>query len=393
VWVLTALFAVFFAATAAVAGDNAVIISYQDNFKAFADSDFVKRLTALPEWEPFFDAFTETCDKAIDKELSRENLRRKLPNQIADDLRLFLESDISTKKGIETIFQHLEAVIFKLQADFDDDDIDENLQDITDLLQRRTKDLEIDFEGLLALMIDVNPRSFFSFLKYFREKTDYQFLRNEPNGDFILKFDFEFHNQDFEFCCAGIKLNNERYVLIFSDDDQIVRYCDAFKTGRYANLNTTEPKKELVLEETCFLFLDRHLKKIKRDFDGMPDIVNLANPQQKPVKLDSYGTEFFGKIKKVKVTLHDVNNVTQIEITAAMRTGEDANAVRDLLTGLLAFAQLSVTENSPERGLLQAIQVNATGTNVSVTEKLDNPELWKLIAKGLQQATEKIKNR
>jgi hypothetical protein len=191
VWALTVLFAVCFTATIAAAGDNAVILSYQDNFKAFTSSDFVKRLTALPEWEPFFDAFTKTCDNAIDKELSRENLRRRLPDQIADDLRLFLESGISTKKGTETVFQHLEAVIFKLQADFDDDEIDENLQDITDLLQGRKKDLEFDFDGLLAFIIDVNPRSFLSFLKYFREKTDYQFLRNEPNGDIVLKFDIE----------------------------------------------------------------------------------------------------------------------------------------------------------------------------------------------------------
>jgi hypothetical protein len=370
VWMLTVLFAVCFAATIAVAGDGSPIISYQDNFKAFASSDFAKRLTALPEWEPFFDAFTKTCDKAIDKELSRENLRRRLPDQIADDLRLFLESGISTKKGTEVVFQHLETVIFKLQADFDDDEIDENLQGITDLLRGKTKDLEFDFDGLLAFIIDVNPRSFLSFLNYFREKTDYQFLRNEPNGDFILKFDFEYHDRDIEFCCAGIKLNAERYAILFSDDEQIVQYCNAFKTGRYAEMDITQPKKELVLEETCFLFLDHQLKR---------------------AKLESNGTEFFGKIKKVNAVLHDVNSVTQLEISAAMRTGEDANAVRDLLIGLLAFAQLTITEDSPERGFFQTIQVSATGTNVFVTVKLDNPELWKLIAKGLQQATEKIK--
>ncbi|MDR0611165.1 MAG: hypothetical protein LBG58_13730 [Planctomycetaceae bacterium] len=370
VWALTVLFAVCFAATMAAAGDGMTIISYQDNFKAFAASDFVKRLTALPEWEPFFEVFTKTCDEAIDKELSRENLRRRLPDQIANDLRLFLESGISTKKGIETAFQHLEAVIFKLQADFDDDEIDENLQDITDLLRGQKKELDLDFDGLLAFIIDVNPRSFLTFLKYFREKTDYQFLRNEPNGDFILKFDFEYYDHDIEFCCAGIKLNTGRYAILFSDDDQIVQYSKAFKTGRYAEMDTTQPQKELILEETCFLFLDRQLKR---------------------AKLDSNETGFFGKIKKVKAALHEANSVTQLEITADMRTGEDAHAVRDLLTGLSAFAQLNVTENSPERGLLQAVQINAAGTNVSVTAKLDNPELWKLIAKGLQQATEKIK--
>ncbi|MDR1268547.1 MAG: hypothetical protein LBK82_03380 [Planctomycetaceae bacterium] len=373
VWaILMVLLTVYFASVSTVAGAEPTIISYQDNFKAFTSSDFVKRLTALPEWEPFFEVFTQTCDRAIDKELSRENLRRKLPEPVADDLRSFLESGISTQKGIETVFQHLEAIVFKLQADFDDDEIDENLQDITDLLQGRKKDLELEFDGLLAFVIDVNPRSFLSFLKYFREKTDYQFLRGEPNGDFVLKFDFEFHDRDIEFCCAGIKLNTGRYALLFSDEDQIARYGELFKTGRYSEMDTTQPKKELVLEETCFLFLDRQLKR---------------------AKLDANGTEFFGKIKKVKATLHDVDGISQLEITAVMRTDNDARAVRDLLTGLLAFAQLNIAENSPERGLLQAVRIDAAGTDISVTAKLDNPELWKQIAKVLQHSTEKMKNR
>ncbi|MDR3196619.1 MAG: hypothetical protein LBU34_02015 [Planctomycetaceae bacterium] len=372
IWALAVSLTVYFAAIFAFADGGRVIISYEDNFKAFAASDFVKRLTALPEWEPFFEAFTKSCDKAIDKELSRENLQRRLPEPVVNDLRTFLESGISTKKGIETVFQHLEAVIFKLQADFDDDEIDENLQDITDLVQGQKEDLDLNFDGLLAFIIDVNPRFCLSFLKYFREKIDYQFLRNEPDGDFILKFDFEFYDRDIEFCCAGIKLNTGRYAILFSDDDQIVPYYKAFKNGNYDKTDTTLPKKELVLEETCFLFLDRQLKR--------------AN-------LTSNGAEFLGKIRKVKTTLHEVNGVSQFEITAVMRTGEDARAVRDLLTGLLAFVQLSVTENSPERGLLQTIQINAAGTNVSVTVKLDNPELWKLIARQLQQITEKIENR
>lgn len=371
VWALTVLLTVYFVPTFAVADDGRVIISYQDNFKAFTSSDFVKRLTALPEWEPFFEVFTQTCDKAIDQELSRKNLQKRLPELVVNDLRKFLESGISTKTSIETVFQHLEAIVFKLQAD-DDDKIDENLQNITDLLQGRKKDLDLEFDGLLAFIIDVNPRSYLSFLKYFRENTDYQFLRNEPAGDFVLKFDFEFHDRDIEFCCAGIKLNTGRYAVLFSDDDQIIPYCQAFKSGRYAGMDTTQPQKELILEETCFLFLDRQLKH---------------------TKLDSKGTEFFSKIRKINATLHDVSGVSQLEIIAAMQTEEDAHAVRDLLAGLLAFAQLSVKENSLERGLLQAVQTQTAGTDVSVTVKLDNPELWKLIAQGLQQATEKIKNR
>ncbi|MDR0338406.1 MAG: hypothetical protein LBI18_15130 [Planctomycetaceae bacterium] len=394
-WSLMVLLTVYVTTVVGVVGVGAepTIITYQSNVKALTSSDFVKRLTALPEWEPFFDLFTQTCDKRIDKELSRENLQRKLPEPIVNDLRFFLESGISTKNGIETVFQHLEAVIGELQADFDHEEIDENLQDITDLLQGRKKDLDLEFDGLLAFIVDVNPRSFLTFLKYFRERTDYRFLRNEPNGDFVLKFDFEYRDRDIEFCCAGVKLANGRYVFLFSDDDSIEQYCRAFRTGRYAQLDTAEPKKEIVLEETCFRFLDRQLKKLKRDFNGEVVIENFIDRQQEPVKLNSNGLEFFGKIKKATMTLHEVNGVSQLHVKAIMRTAEDARFVRDLLMGLLAFAQLNVANNAPERGLLQAVQIDASGADVLVTVKLDNPELWKLIAKGLQQATEKLKNR
>ncbi|MDR1290151.1 MAG: hypothetical protein LBK06_03015 [Planctomycetaceae bacterium] len=347
------------------------IILYKDNFKAFKSSDFVKRLSKMPEWEPFVEAFTKDCDKKIERNLSRQKLSQIFPEQVVNDLRDFLESDISTRKAIDTVFQHLETVIFELHSDFDREEIDENLNDITEMLKGRKKDLEIDFDGLLAFIIDVNPRSGLSFLKYFRAGTDYKFIRNnEPDGDFILKFDFEFNDRDIEFCCTGVQLGGGLYAVIFADDEQIVQYYQSFKKGRYAGLNTKQPKKELIVEENCFLFIDKQLKR---------------------AKVYSNGTEFFGKIKKVKSILHDVDGVSQLEIIASMRTAGDSVAVYDLLVGLLAFVQLTFTEGSSENGLSQAIKVDtAAGNNVVVSVKLDDPEIWKLIAKCLKHATKKI---
>ncbi|MDR2168796.1 MAG: hypothetical protein LBP59_01480 [Planctomycetaceae bacterium] len=369
---LAVFLTVNFALNFIVVAKSPTIISYRDNFKAFASSDFVQRLFNLPEWEPFAEAYTDACDNAIERELSQDKLNQMLPAEVAQDLRQFIESDITTRKGVQTVFQHLDAIIFELRADFDDDDIDENLKDITDIALGRTKDFEIDFDGVLAFIVDINPRPLISFLKYFREGTDYKFIRNEPDGDFILKFDFEYRNRDIEFCCAGVKLGVGRYAVIFADDDQISRYCQAFKTGRYSKLDTTQKKKELVVDETCFLFIDRQLK--------------LA-------KINSNGIEFFSKIKGVKSTLYEEKNKLQFEIDVKMRTVEDSAAFRDLLTGLTALVQLNTAEKSPEREFLQTVKINAGGTNVSVKINLDNPEVWKLIAKRLKEVTDKIQNR
>ncbi|MDR1053451.1 MAG: hypothetical protein LBL39_04685 [Planctomycetaceae bacterium] len=370
VYVLMNLLTFCFVLNLSVIGGEPIIL-YKDNFKAFKSSDFVKRLSKIPEWEPFVEAFTKDCDKKIEQNLSRQKLSQIFPEQVVNDLRDFLESDISTRKAIDTVFQHLEAVIFELHADFDREEIDENLHDITEMLKGHKKDLEIDFDGLLAFIIDVNPRSGLSFLKYFRAGTDYKFIRNnEPDGDFILKFDFEFNDRDIEFCCAGVQLGGGLYAVIFADDEQIVQYYQSFKKGRYTGLNTKQPKKELIVEENCFLFIDKQLKR---------------------AKVHSNGTEFFGKIKKVKSILHDVDGVSQLEIVASMRTAGDSVAVHDLLVGLLAFVQLTFTDGSSENSLSQAIKVDtAAGNNVIVSVKLDDPEIWKLITKCLKHATKKI---
>ncbi|MDR2345991.1 MAG: hypothetical protein LBE18_07985 [Planctomycetaceae bacterium] len=373
-WTILAALTFYCVHVSHVSGENPVIISYQDNFKIFASSDFAKRLLKLPEWNSYVETFTKACDKKIEQELSADKLNQILPSEVVKDLRQFLESEISTRHIAEAAFQHLEMIIFELQADFDRKEIDENLQDITDILKGRKKDLEIDFDGVLAFIVDINPRSALSFLKYFRKDTDYKFIQNEPNGDFILKFDFDFNGRDIEFCCAGIKLAADRYAFIFADDDQIKQYCKAFKTGRYAKLKSTKQKKELILKETCFLFLERQLKN-----------ANVDSAEK--------GTEFLSKIKQVKLEFHEDKSIPQVEINATMHTTEDSTAVRDMLNVLITVAQLQTSENSTERNLLKAVKVDTNGVNVFVKINLDNPDLWKIIAKGLKQATNKIKER
>lgn len=352
----------------AAAGEKVTVISYQKNVKALTNSDFVSRLIALSEWEPFFETFTNECDKALQKELSREKLGQHLPGVVVDEIRKFLESELSTRKMIEDIFQHLESVLFELQVDSDSN----QLKKLLDLLQSREKNSDIGVNGLLAFVIDVNPRPALGILKYFREGNDYNFLRNEPDGDFVLKFNFELQNKNIEFCVAGLRLSGGNYAVLFSAENSMTRHCEWFKTGKYSQLDLSQPKMEFVFEEPCFHFLNQKIKQLNPNLNG---------------------ADFLGKVKSAKMDFHDVNGVSQLALTAVMQNTVDAAALRDMLTGLLAFAQLNQGENSSERELLRAIKVNASENEVSVAIKLDNPEFWELIAKGLNKAKEEIQNR
>ncbi len=356
------------------ADDGPVILSYQANQKALLSCNFCERLFALPEWEPFSKTFTDACDHALGKELSREKLEKRLPKDIVDVIRAQIDQSISTRKIIEGYFKHVEAIVFELQADFDDDDgLDENLKDLAQFLAGKKKDLDLSFDGVLAFIVDVNPRKGLEILKYFREGTDYKFLKNETDGDFILKFDFEYKNREIEFCCAGLKLNGEnRYALLFADDEDIARRCKAFKTGRYADLDTSKPMKKWTLEEPCFLFLDHQCKR---------------------TGLNSHGVEFFGKIKRAGMVFQDVDGVSQCELSAEMRSKDDALAGRDLLSGLIALAQLNQDENSGAKNMLRSIKIDNKGNAVAVAVQFDSPELWKLIAQGLIEATKKIEEK
>lgn len=377
-WLMSALLVLSLSTASSsrlAAEESPVIIRFQSNQKSLLSSSFCARLLALPEWEPFFDAFTKACDKGFERE--KQRILDKLPKDVSSDIQRNSDKDLTTRRLIEGFAKHVDAIVFELRADLDRVDIDENLKDIFDILRGKTKDIELDFDGVLAVLIDADPRDALPLLKYLRENKDYKFLRNEPGGDFIIDFDFDFHDREIEFCMAGIQLpqksgENKRYALLFSNDDEIASLCESFKTGRHSQLDLSTPRKELALEETCFLFIEQ---------------------QRQRFGLNSSGTEFFSKIKRLSTSFNDQDGAAQFELSVVMRSQEDAAALRDLLKGMLALAQLGQPENSSLIKWIQSIKIDAENANVAVAVKLDNPELWKELASGLTKATEKIEQK
>lgn len=358
------------------AEDGRPIISYQSQPQKIVESDFVKRLLALPEWEPFCREFTAACDKGLKKELgNRDKMERSLPKEVVDHIGSGLDN-LSSRKGIDEFFRHVETILFSLRADDDHEKIDENLIDLSKLLNGRDKDVELDFDGYLAFVVDLSPRPWLSLLKGFREGRDYKFLRNDTDGDFILDFEFEVRNREISFCCAGVKLPGDkpRYALIFSNDDEIQKVCDTFKSGAPLKEISPQPLEQLVLKESCFLFLEQQRKK-----DDW--------------KIDT--SEVFNKIVSLTISFRDVEGVSRIDAKAETRNADDAKALHDIFVGLIALVQFSQGSKDKEEAkqvvqFLQSIKLDFSGNETTVAIKLDQPDLWKLIGKGLVKATEEI---
>lgn len=320
------------------------MVSYQANQKALLASDFFRRLSALPEWDAFYTTFTETCNKALENELSRERLLRYLPEEIVDDISKEWEKGIQSKQIIESFFEHTEALFFEFYVDGP--------------------------RGCLALIGDVDPRNAKKVLTYFREGTDFEILKDDPNGDFLLKFDFKYHGIRVLFYCAGLKLKQDGlFGLFFSNGLNIWEYAESFRTGKNADRDYSQSLKELVLDETCFHFLER---------------------QRQQVGLDYPGSELLEKVKELSASFHDVDGISQFDLKITMRSKEDAETLRRLIDGLVALVQLSQTSQNASLEWLHAFSLNVNGEGVFLIVKLDNPELWKLISKGLDKATKTL---
>lgn len=353
----------------AAADDGIPLVSFQVRPNAFLSSDFCQRLIALPELEPCFTAFTDTIDRTLSRELTRDRLDGKLPDAIADDISKCVERGISSRRVVESFFEHVETIVFEAQADIGAVEIDEN--SIANLLRSGKIDVKVDIAGVLGTVIDVNPRQLAPVLKYLKEGTDYEFLKNDPDGDFVIKFNFRFHEHKIGFCCAGAKLSENRYALLFSGKHDIDDYVKRFKDGRY-DATAGSPIKEITLAEPCFHFLDR---------------------QRKKAGVNAHEADFISKIKLLKATVQDVDGVSQIELSATLGEGDDAKALRDMLGGLIALVQFTQTPDNPVIKMLQSVAIDVRDEKFLVTVKLDNEELWKQISNVLTRVTEEVKKQ
>lgn len=365
---------IFAVSAAASFAAEPTLVSCRCNQQAMLSSDFCKRLTALPEWEPFVRVFTEACDSALVREVPLERLEKHLPRGIVDDLLEAIDKGWSTRKLIEGYFAHVEAVVFELQADLDRLDLSDSLKDLARLAQNAGRASRFDVDGMLAFVIDVDPRKGLEYLKYLREGEDFEFLHNDdPDGDFILSFKLEARDRQVRFCCSRVKLAaTGKYALIFSGRSNAVRLAEEFKTGKYADSDFSKPAKELAVEEACFLFLDKQAKR---------------------AGWGSNGLEIFGKIKRLSARTRDVDGTTRFETSIVMRTADEARQIRQMLEGLIALAQLS--QNPAEGGVdwFRLLRIEHRDDTVSLAVKLDDPGCWKLIAQSLRQATEEIRKR
>lgn len=332
------------------------LIYVQANQKGFLESGFVKRLLALSEWEPFFQRFTEACDSAFAKEFSRENLKKKLPPIVVDDIWNSIERDkISSRTVIEGFFNHVHSIIFQLEVEREEGHIDFD-----------------DLAGVLAFEMDKNPREGLFVLKYLRENKDYKFKKDDSNGDFIIDFDFDFRDEDIEFSCAGMKLPGEnRYLLLLTKEKDVHYYLNRYKNKGVASMQDGSMLSCRV-EEELFRILDKQSKRLACLSDYM---------------------EIFDKIDWLELTCKDIDGKSNITLQATMKNQEIAASVRDLVLGFVALAKLNQSQNSELMKLADSIQMNLDGSTVSLSVTPDGSVFWKHFSQMLDKATKEIQKR
>ncbi len=345
----------------------------------YSKTAFVQKLLEMPEWGPFWTLFTDAVDKGVDKELTDpKKLEKGLPAPLAELIAKGVEKRrFSAREAVDEIFTHLQTVIVSVTGDDDDNEAEEIREAVYDLNKALagTKKLDWEMEGVVALVLDVNPRKWMDVLEHFTEGKDYKFLKNESNGDFILEADIEHAGHEIEFCCASVKLPGEkRYALIFSDEDHIRRKFEEFKNGKTGEDVAKGYVKKLVLGERCFLFASEFGKQ-----HGWAESA----------------TDLLGNVKRFESGVHDVDGVTQVEARLSLRKPENAKAVHDLLAGLAALVQLSQTADSKEEAkqvarFLQSVKLDLSGNDVALKVKLDHPDLWGLISIVLKKGTQEM---
>ena len=321
--------------------------------KAYSQMEFVKKMTALPEWERFSTQFCDAVDEGIRKELSdRQKLEKILPSK-AVDLLLRKAQDVDFRTILDVVSQHFEVIVF--------------MADVNDA----------KFSGMFAIVIDVDPSPairWLSMLEGVEEGRDYKFLKKEPNGEFIIKATIRHKEKHYEFCCAGLELPNDDYVVFCSDEDNVQKYFDLLKTGSVSEEYAKNAAGKLIVGEHCFRFLE--------EWGNQYDWVS------KVKEFKEHGR----KIKGLEFGLSDVEGTSQMSARLSLRQKNDAEAVRDMLLGIVAVVRLT-TDSREIANFFQTSSIESSGSDVIMTVKLDHPDLWGLISGILAKASDGIKKK
>lgn len=317
--------------------------------KACGETAFAKKLTSLPEWTLFRDVFCDAVDRGIQKELAdRSKLEKVLPPEFVGLIAQAIKRYNVSFRDIERAAQHLETIVFAAHANDNG-----------------------GFDGVLAFIVDIDPSPSLMWLQMldgFLGKN--MFLKQEPNGDFIVNFTFKLQEQKIEFCCAGLKLpgKTNRYALLFSDAENIQRYCGEFKSGRTGEEHAAGYAGKIIVSEHCFRSLEEFGKQHA---------------------WAAKTTEVCGKIIGIVFGCRENDGATQLDIRFSLRQAADAKRVHDTLVRLADFVPF-LTDTPSAANLSEIVHVELNGTDVVVTIKLDSPEVLRIIGNVLQQTSEEL---
>lgn len=328
------------------------IVSYRLAPHAVLASSFVQQVKSLPEWAPFASTLSEAVLAALDKELSPSRLELFLSPETTKSVRETISRSDAIVGAITKGATHVHGLGVHVQVSPHHNRID----------------------TMVAVLLDVNPRAALVGLSALREGKDYEYIINNAN-DFVVKFHLTYQGRAIDFGCAGVKLPGDaRYAVVLAGCDDIIARYEAFRDGECTILDTDGPAHELILDEAVFGFL----------------------AQQEPVRKIGLG-ELLTKVARLRATTAEVDGKAQVHAELTLKSADDATTVRDLLAGMIALLQMMQNETTPEIAeavaFLSTTKLDVRDATVLVKLTLDHPALWKLIGRGLREATREIEKR
>lgn len=349
--------------------EETTIIAFKANQQALLESKFTKKIMATSEWKLCYSALTSACDFALTRELAPEKWEGKLPKPLVDALSEQVAKGISTRKLIDKYARFVEAVVFELRGD--GDKLGECTADLSEVLRGKGGDIDCNFNGFLAFVLNTDPSNGLKILQYLKEGKDYSYIRN--GDEVIVKFTLKYKKHSIEFCVAGTKLKGQdRYVVLLSDKKRIEQRLNEFKTGRYSEWDYTKPVKELTLDKSFFLF---------------------AAQQRQLAGLNAIAAEFLSKVSQMQIVYREVDDAPMFGVETNWNNVDDAEKVRTVLTSLLIMSQVDKAKNKPWAEALRKTKIQREDKRVAVLFNLDNPATLKILSDGLDLLRMRIEAR
>ena len=332
----------------------------QTNITRAVGSDFVNRITALPEWNDLVNALTTKIDAEYMKNESKPDFPHEAANMFLDKIKAATgKSEVSSWDVLNLCFKNAEAAQVKVWIGSND-----------------------KHDVVFSFFTKIKPADFDSFMKFIPPQI---YTKIESGGNMIIKVSGD---GDSVFGAFAKVAGRDSYIYVASNklnllEEQLnLAKTDGFKDTIFAQ---SGPFKQITVEPSFFV------KARKFAIEEVKKSVNDKDKQNLVLILE--------KVDSLKLSTADVSGVTVGTIELTTTDPEVTKVVQEMAVGGIAFLKFAsmFMADFDEGGKI--IVEQATKIDLKLNDKtlkasynFSNPQLIALVKMLLPKAIEEIKN-